>query len=495
MKKLLLNIVCLVALFAAGTSLKAQEITITLDPGWNWISYPNAVEMEVNEALATFTPMEGDMVKGPFGFATYYQGQWTGGLTHFIPGMGYIYCSLRTETTSFVFAQASSSVVETATPTDITATSAVVGGTVTLPEGSHVFLRGVCWGTEPNPDIDGNHTTEGTGIGSFNDTLEGLNPDTTYYVRAYAVSDYGLAYGNEVSFYTEVTQTWQDGILPGHFSVDETRRQVQFSQGNLQYQASTNTWRFADNQWDFVGGTDEQGRSLGNVSGSTNSLISSSYSGWIDLFGWGTSGYNHGAICYQPWSSSVDPDNYMAYGLWYANLNSQTGQADWGYNAISNGGNTVNQWHTLTQNEWRYMLERRRTTSGIRYAKAQVNGVNGLIILPDNWSSSTYSLSGTNNDDVNFSSNIITATQWTTLESAGAVFLPAAGIRYGTEVWFGNECLGTEGYYWSATVELTSDTGDYSGLALNVCITENAVGDNTIDMFCGLSVRLVRFSY
>ena len=191
----------------------------------------------------------------------------------------------------------------------------------------------------------------------------------------------------------------------------------------------------------------------------------------------------------------MDPNNYMAYGLWYANLNSQTGQADWGYNAISNGGNTVNQWHTLTQNEWRYMLERRHTTSGIRYAKAQVNGVNGLIILPDDWSSSTYSLSGTNNDDVDFSSNIITATQWTTLESAGAVFLPAAGIRYGTEVWFGNECLGTEGYYWSATVELTSDTGDYSGLALNVCITESGVGDNTIDMFCGLSVRLVHFSY
>ena len=94
-------------------------------------------------------------------------------------------------------------VVTTSEPSDVTAESAVVGGTVTVPEGSHVFLRGVCWGTEPNPDIDGSHTTEETGIGSFNSTLDGLNPSTTYFVRAYAVSDYGLAYGNELSFTTE----------------------------------------------------------------------------------------------------------------------------------------------------------------------------------------------------------------------------------------------------------------------------------------------------
>ena len=73
---------------------------------------------------------------------------------------------------------------------------------MTVEESNHVFLRGVCWGTEPNPDIDGSHTTDGTGIGSFTTTLEGLSPNTTYYVRAYAVSDHGLAYGNEVTFTT-----------------------------------------------------------------------------------------------------------------------------------------------------------------------------------------------------------------------------------------------------------------------------------------------------
>ena len=214
MKKLLLNIVCLVALFATGTSLKAQEIRVTLDPGWNWISYPNAVAMEVNEALATFTPMDGDMVKGPFSFASYYQGQWTGGLTHFMPGMGYMYCSLRTETTSFVFGQASSASVVTATPTNITTTSALVGGTVTINEGNHIFARGVCWGTEPNPDIDGSHTADAIVTGSLSDTLTELTSNTTYYVRAYVVTDYGLTYGNQQSFTTVVEYQYVDLGLP-----------------------------------------------------------------------------------------------------------------------------------------------------------------------------------------------------------------------------------------------------------------------------------------
>ena len=42
------------------------------------------------------------------------------------------------------------------------------------------------------------------------------------------------------------------GAINGLFSVSENS-QVYFSQGNLQYQASTHTWRFAENQWDYVG--------------------------------------------------------------------------------------------------------------------------------------------------------------------------------------------------------------------------------------------------
>ena len=222
------------------------------------------------------------------------------------------------------------------------------------------------------------------------------------------------------------------GLLSGLFSVNE-HSQVNFSQGNLQYQASTNTWKFAEKQYDYVG--------------SDNSNISETYGGWIDLFGWGTSGFNHGAVCYQPWSTSQTSSDYYAYGQYTYNLYDQTGQADWGYNAISNGGNMTHQWRTLTLDEWVYVLNIRSTTSGIRYAKAQVNNVNGLILLPDNWSASTYSLSNTNQSGASYNSNVISATQWNTLEAAGAVFLPAAGCRIRVTL-YGE---GTWGGYWLAS--------------------------------------------
>ena len=202
MRKALFTLTVLFAMMAASLSAKAQEITITLLPGCTWISYTNAEAMSITTALGDFVPMEGDVIKSQYASTTYSHGRWMGRLQQFTPGLGYMYISKRGEPVSLVFAASSSSFVATAAPSDITAVSAVVGGTVTLPEDSHVFLRGVCWGTASNPNIDGDHTSDGTGIGSFTGTLEGLNPNTTYYVRAYAVSDYGLAYGNELTFTT-----------------------------------------------------------------------------------------------------------------------------------------------------------------------------------------------------------------------------------------------------------------------------------------------------
>ena len=69
-------------------------------------------------------------------------------------------------------------------------------------------------------------------------------------------------------------------------------------------------------------------------------------------------------------------------------------------------------------------------------------------MLPDNWSSSNYSFSNTNNGNASFSSNRISQSDWTNrLEANGAVFLPAAGSRSGTNVSY----VGSDGYYWSAS--------------------------------------------
>ncbi len=221
------------------------------------------------------------------------------------------------------------------------------------------------------------------------------------------------------------------GLLYGKFSVGENT-QVCFSQGNLQYIGSSPSpyWKFADNQWDY----------FGTSQGSSDEDIDR------DLFGWGTSGYNHGATCYQPWSTNTSNDNYYAYGSPDYDLHDQTGQADWGFNAISNGGNQENYWRSLTKDEWTYLLNTRVTNSGIRWAKAIVNNVNGMVLLPDNWSDSIYHLNNVNGG--NYGNNVISITDWIgILEANGAVFLPAVGYRPGTSVGYS----GNNGDYWTTT--------------------------------------------
>lgn len=257
------------------------------------------------------------------------------------------------------------------------------------------------------------------------------------------------------------------GAINGLFSVSETQR-VWFSRGNLQYQASSNSWKFADHQYDYMG--------------INNTNVSSSYSGWIDLFGWGTSGIDHGALCYQPWSVNCNDKDYLAYGQWSFNLNDQSGQADWGYNAISNGNNTTQTWRTLSYEEWQYLLDERTSPSGIRYAKAKVNDFNGVILLPDSWNESYYELNNFNQSDASFSCNVINASQWSTLEQHGAVFLPAAGYRHGIEIYNVNY----SGCYRSSSVSSESNIWRLRFFDEGLCM------DECEDSRCnGQSVRLV----
>lgn len=235
------------------------------------------------------------------------------------------------------------------------------------------------------------------------------------------------------------TGAWADGNPDGVFTINSDGDQVIFSKGNLQYQASTNTWRFAENQYDYIGNAD------GNTS------PSASQTAWIDYFNWGTSGYNHGATCYQPWSTSTSRGNYYAYGSSSKNLydakddGSMRGQADWGYNAISNGGNTENSgWRTLTKEEWAYIITSR--TDSYKYAKGTIHSTNGMILFPDGFTPpSGISISNANTAGAGYSS--YSDTDWSALEAVGCVFLPATGLRNGTTVMES----GAVGNYWSST--------------------------------------------
>ena len=273
------------------------------------------------------------------------------------------------------------------------------------------------------------------------------------------------------------------GALSGLFSVGNGK-QVRFSKGNLQWTATgthattdstaIGTWRFAERQWDTIG--------------KANDNISSSYTGWIDLFGWGTSGWNSGANAYQPYSNSLNYSDYYPGDTHTTDLYGAYANADWGvYNAISNGGNQPGMWRTLTNVEWDTLINLRNTTSGIRFAKANVSGVPGLIIVPDNWSNSTYALNSANTTTVNYTCNTITSSQWTILENAGCAFLPAAGFRNSVTPNTGNVAIA--GYYWSSKCIATM-----SAYTLTFVVTSTS--SSSIRVFSGnrntgLSVRLV----
>lgn len=363
-------------------------------------------------------------------------------------------------------------VVETSPVREITETKAIGSGVVTSDGGGSIIERGVCWSTRQTPIVSGDHSMAGTGAGTFSCEIFDLEPNTTYYVRAYAINSMGVGYGNQVSFTTLSGNgggvNTPEGAVGGIYSVSAMDK-VYFSKGNLQYQASSNTWRFAEKQYYTVG--------------EGNHDISPSYSGWIDLFGWGTSGWNSGTNCYQPWSTSTSYSDYYPGGSSTNNLTGSYANADWGvYNRISNGGNQAGMWRTLTRAEWGFLLTTRYTSSGIRYAEAQVNGVNGIILVPDDWNVTTYSLNNTNEPSAGFTSNVVGEMVWqNTFEPAGAVFLPAAGYRNGASVCH----VGSIGYYWSASY---SD----SSCAWCVSFCYGSLGADYAYVRCsGFSVRLV----
>lgn len=419
---------------------RATKIVLTVD--YNYPSNLETVEGYISESsnMSNALHVHGEINKNTFvltfndlhaNTTYYYYYEYSNGIDHIKKS------EIKVSTTNDIGLPT----VMTNDVTNITTTSAICGGDVTDDGGLTVTARGVCWSKSPNPTTNDAHSNDGIGIGSYTSQLIPLSDNTTYYVRAYAINSLGTSYGEQKTF-----KILPEGCINGLFSVSSSK-QVYFSQANLQYQASTNTWRFAENQWDYIG--------------EANSSISSIYNGWIDLFGWGT-GNN-------PTNASNGNGDYLSFN-------------DWGNNIISNGGNQHNRWRTLTLNEWQYVCLNRTTPSGIRFAKAQVNGVNGVILLPNDWSSSYYSLCNVNNGGASYDSNTITIDDWNTkIEANGAVFMPAAGYR----TWKNVYSAGFYGHYWS-----TTDYGDDGAYHVDLGVSYlYFVADNY--RYNGFSVRLV----
>ena len=247
----------------------------------------------------------------------------------------------------------------------------------------------------------------------------------------------------------------QEVVVVYSFSVSATK-QVLFAPGNLQYTKSTDTWSFAENQYDYIGKYNLSGSELADK---------------IDLFGWSGSNSNNFGV-----STSYSLDDYKGDFV------------DWGSKQI--GSDDSNTWRTLTNDEWEYLLNTRTNASSLK-GVAQVNGVNGLVFLPDNWrcpAGVTFKYGFHSSDGAEYYAayQTFTADQWSKLEDAGAVFLPAAGRRYSNWGVYDMQL----GKYWSATEYVDPYWGNNSAYYL-LFSSNNAIMD-TDGRSDGFSVRLVK---
>ena len=123
------------------------------------------------------------------------------------------------EEVSFTTKAKTTPTITTTQATNITYTSATVGGNVTSDGGASVTERGICYSTSANPTTSNTKIANGTGTGSFTCNLTDLQDGTTYYARAYAVNAKGAAYGEEISFTTTQLKDGE-GIENGYLYVD-----------------------------------------------------------------------------------------------------------------------------------------------------------------------------------------------------------------------------------------------------------------------------------
>lgn len=258
-----------------------------------------------------------------------------------------------------------------------------------------------------------------------------------------------------VCFAAVVFASCEPALLPNvkayGFSVSSTKKVV-FSPGNLQYDRMSRTWSFAENQYDALG---------------ANNIKGSAFADKIDLFGW--SGSNS-AVLYGVNLS----DNALDYAGEFV---------DWGNNQI--GKDAPNTWRTISFEEYDYLIHKRPNAAQLK-GVAEVNGVNGLILLPDEWEcpagvsfKSGFASSGSEEYFAKYQS--FTASEWQKMERAGAAFLPAAGYRNGTGVL---ESV-SRGFYWTSTPYASQ----YAWL---VDVNANMVGYGYLERAFGGLVRLVK---
>ncbi len=208
-----------------------------------------------------------------------------------------------TFTTNDINKAATAPTLTTTVVTSITETSAVSGGNITDDGGGDITARGVCWSASPEPYFHSEGiTTDGSGTGPFVSYLSGLDPGTTYYIKAYAVNSIDIAYGNQESFSTP----------------DLINGSVSDIDGNIYkiIQIGTQTW-MAEN---LKTTRYNDGSSIPNVTGDGE---------WMDL--------TTGAYCWYNNQETTYKNTYGALYNWYS---------------VNTGKLCPTGWHVPSKDEW-----------------------------------------------------------------------------------------------------------------------------------------------
>lgn len=258
----------------------------------------------------------------------------------------------------------------------------------------------------------------------------------------------------------------------GVFSVAPDK-QVSFSQGNLQYLPAANIWKFADTQYEYLG--------------NANKYLKPTFRNWVDLFGWSANNTT------APFgiSTSTNAADYAGDFV------------DWGTNTIC--GDAPNTWRTLSIEEWKYLYHERKNADKL-FALGTINGVAGMILLPDDWQlpegatcqlptekgllwDDNYNGGGyinTNTKANHYQDNVYTLEQWQVMEEVGAVFLPAAGYR--ENINFSNKSVNPPSdHVGSYATNTISDQNNYYFMRF----IHREVRKYAHSLYRGRSVRLV----
>ena len=289
--------------------------------------------------------------------------------------------------------------------------------------------------------------------------LTGLEPATTYEVMVEPVYEDGTT-GMQSSITVFTTLAGHLDPVLADFSVSKGKK-VNFAHGNLRYSGDSwgyeAEWSMAEQQYEILGDA--------NISQSGSNTYPADPR---DLFCWSTANNYCGVSSYY---DSDDADAYFKAGF-----------VDWGTDAkLINDLGTG--WCTLSKAEWNYLLNERENAASLK-AHATVNTVKGIVILPDAWTAPA--------GVVVTEGGTYTAEQWSALEDAGAVFLPAAGqmtSTYDNNNWRTTTTVTEAASYWTST-----ESDDASGLkACTLTFTDTDITlDADMNRRSVIAVRLVK---